>query len=273
MLGGSMSSFLEHNRQAWDERMRRRDSHTECAGDADFRDPLAAADPLGWLGGNVRGRRILCLAAGGGKHGALFAAAGAEVTVVDLSPAMLERDRAVAAQRGLKLRAVEASMTDLSMLAEGSFDAVVQPVSSCYVPDVLVVYREVARVIAPGGLYISQHKQPACLQAEALPSGRGYLLSEPYYRSGPLPPVLPGLQHREAGTVEFLHRWEELLGGLCRSGFVIEDLIEPKHGDARAEPGTFAHRSHFVPPFVTLKARRIRSAEPSAGTPRLWLPS
>ena len=273
MLGGSMSSFLEHNRQAWDERMRRRDSHTESAAEADFRDPLAAADSLGWLGGNVQGRRILCLAAGGGKHGALFAAAGAEVTVVDLSPAMLERDRALAVQRGLKLRVVEASMTDLSMLAQGSFDAVVQPVSSCYVPDVLAVYREVARVTAPGGLYISQHKQPACLQAEALPSGRGYLLSEPYYRNGPLPPVLPGLQHRDAGTVEFLHRWEELLGGLCRCGFVIEDLLEPKHGDVRAEPGTFAHRSHFVPPFVTLKARRTRSVEPSAGMPRLWLPS
>jgi hypothetical protein len=85
--------------------------------------------------------------------------------------------------------------------------------------------------------------------------------------------VLPGLQHREAGTVEFLHRWEELLGGLCRSGFVIEDLVEPKHGDARAELGSFAHRSHFVPPFVTLKARRIRSVKPSADTPRLWLPS
>ena len=272
MLGGSMSSFLEHNRQAWDERMRRRDSHTESAAEVDFRIPLAAADNLGWLGGNVQGRRILCLAAGGGKHGALFAAAGAEVTVVDLSPAMLERDRAVAAQRGLRLRLVETSMTDLSMLAEGSFDAVVQPVSSCYVPDVLAVYREVARVTAPSGLYISQHKQPACLQAEVLPSGRGYLLSEPYYRSGPLSTVLPGLQHREAGTVEFLHRWEELLGGLCRSGFVIEDFLEPKHGDARAEPGTFAHRSHFVPPFVTLKARRIPSMEPSAGTPLLWIP-
>jgi SAM-dependent methyltransferase len=273
MLGGRMSSFLEHNRQAWDERMRRRDSHTESAADSDFRDPLAAADSLGWLGGNVQGRRILCLAAGGGKHGALFAAAGADVTVVDLSPAMLERDRAVAIQRGLKLRTVEASMTDLSMLAEGSFDAVVQPVSSCYVPDVIAVYREVARVTAPEGLYISQHKQPSCLQAEALPSGRGYLLSEPYYRSGPLPPVLPGLQYREAGTVEFLHRWEELLGGLCRSGFVVEDLLEPKHGDGRAEPGTFAHRCHFMPPFVTLKARRIGRVERSGSAPRLWLPS
>ena len=55
------------------------------------------------LGGAVRGRRVLCLAAGGGRHGPLLAAAGADVTVVDLSPAMLEVDRRVAASRGLTL--------------------------------------------------------------------------------------------------------------------------------------------------------------------------
>ena len=32
---------------------------------------------------------------------------------------------------------------------------------------------------------------------------------------------------REPGAVEYLHRWEQLVGGICRSGFVIEDLVEP----------------------------------------------
>ena len=59
------------------------------ARDEDFQEPLKILDPLGWLGGDVRGQRLLCLAAGGGKHGPLYAAAGAEVTVVDISPAML----------------------------------------------------------------------------------------------------------------------------------------------------------------------------------------
>jgi hypothetical protein len=147
-------------------------------------------------------------------------------------------------------------MDNLSMLPGEHFQIVVQPVSTCYVPDVAAVYREVARVTAPGGLYISQHKQPANLQAEAACVRGGYLLSEPYYRNGPLPPVLPGSWHREAGTLEFLHRWDDLLGGLCRSGFVIEDVAEPNHGDPRAEPGSFHHRSFYVPPYIKLKARR-----------------
>ena len=266
-----MNPTNAYNRRAWDERVQRGEWHTEPAQAKDFSNPLSVIDDCGWLGGNVRDRRVLCLAAGGGKHGPLFAAAGAVVTVVDLSPRMLEVDHRLAAERGLSLRLVETSMEDLSMLGDASFDLVVQPVSTCYVPALAPVYREVARVLSPGGLYISQHKQPAGLQAEVLPSPRGYVLTEPYYRSGPLPDVLEGCLHREAGTVEFLHRWEELVGELCRAGFAIEDLVEPRHAEPLAESGSFGHRSSFVPPFVTLKARRA-AHEISEQRPRLWTP-
>jgi SAM-dependent methyltransferase len=267
-----MTPAHHHNRRAWDERVRRRDSHTESACVEDFERPLAAADPLGWLGPDVRGRRILCLAAGGGKHGPLLAAAGAVVTVVDLSPAMLELDRALARARGLTLTTVEASMDDLSALGEAAFDFAVQPVSTCYVPDVRAVYREVARVCAPGGLYVSQHKQPAALQADTRPAGTGYLVREAYYRNEPLPAAAEGGQHREAGTTEYLHRWEELLGGLCRAGFVIEDVVEPRHADPAAPAGSFAHRCCFLPPFVTVKARRAAGGDSVGSERRLWMP-
>ncbi|MFM1769738.1 MAG: hypothetical protein RJA22_2267 [Verrucomicrobiota bacterium] len=269
-----MSVVNDQNRRAWDERVRVAAWHTEPAGEREFLDPLAAADPLGWLGGHVRGKRALCLAAGGGRHGPLLAAAGAEVTVVDLSPAMLEVDRRMAAARGLTVRTVEASMDRLAGLADGFFEIVLQPVSTCYVPDVVAVYREVARVMGPGGVYVSQHKQPAALQAGVRPEGKGYVVAEPYYRAEPLPPVPEGLGHREAGTVEFLHRWADLLGGLCRSGFVIEDLVEPRHADPRAEPGSFGHRCRYLPPFVTVKARRVAGGAGGPGTEpvRFWTP-
>ena len=193
---------------------------------------------------------------------------GADVTVVDLSPEMLALDRQVAAERNLAIRTVEASMDDLSMFAAASFDLIVHPVSTCYVPDVLSVYREVARVMIGGGLYISQHKQPASLQAGVRPSVAGYELIQPYYRTGPLPAV-EGSPHREPGTLEFLHRWENLVGGLCRAGFVIEDLLEPPHADPNAATGSFAHRSRFVAPYVRIKARRIGASPPNG---KLWTP-
>jgi 2-polyprenyl-3-methyl-5-hydroxy-6-metoxy-1,4-benzoquinol methylase len=263
---------VAHNRRAWDENVERRQRHTIPASSSQYENPLAHVDPCGWLGGNVRGKRLLCLAAGGGKHSTLLATAGALVTVVDVSPKQLEQDRLIARQRGLDIRVVEASMDDLSALADASFDVVVHPVSTCYVPDVRPVYREVARVTAPGGIYISQHKQPVNQQAAALPApGGGYLLAEPYYRTGPLPPLTVDTQHREIGTQEFLHRWEELLGELCKAGFVIEAVAEPKHADPLADPGTFRHRSCYVPPFIKIKARRL-AAESATGAVRLWTP-
>src|SRR5262245_12459433 len=254
-----------HNRRAWDDLVAKRQCFTRPARDEDFVDPLGKVDPLGWLGGDIRGKTLLCLAAGGGKHGPLYATAGAKVTVVDLSPAMLELDRQVAAERRIELTTALASMDDMPMLSAASFDIVIHPVSTCYLPQVGPVYREVARVTRPGGLYISQHKSPTSLQAATTPGARGYELAEPYYRTGPLPPVV-GSPHREEGTLEYLHRWEELLGLMCRAGFSIEDLVEPLHAKVDAAQGDFAYRSQYVAPYVRIKARR------QGGTRSLWTP-
>lgn len=255
----------EHNRRAWNARVERRQRFTRPSPDADVQNAQALLDRA-WLG-DVRGKRLLCLASGGGRQSALYAAAGAIVTVVDLSSEMLALDRAVAQERGFEMQTVETSMEDLAMLPAAGFEIVVQPVSTCYVPNVAIVYQQVARVVVPGGVYLSQHKQPGSLQAGVEPSAGGYELTEPYYRSGPLPEVA-GSPHREHGTHEFLHRWEELIGGLCRSGFVVEDLVEPLHARGDAPVGSFAHRSRYVAPYVRIKARRLGSA--AAGP--LWQP-
>jgi SAM-dependent methyltransferase len=70
------------------------------------------------LGPSIAGRHVLCLAAGGGRHSALYCAAGAIVTVVDISPGMLELDREVARQRQLQVRLIEGTMTSLPMLKD-----------------------------------------------------------------------------------------------------------------------------------------------------------
>ncbi len=268
-----MDDAPQHNRRAWDDRVRQKKWYIDTAVEPDFQNPLAVVDQCGWLGGDVTGQRLLCLAAGGGRHSVLFATAGAKVTVVDLSPKMLDLDRKLAAERKLNIQIVESSMDDLSMFPEASFDIVVQPVSTCYIPDILAVYREVARVTAAGGLYISQHKQPVNLQADLICSARGYALKEPYYRTGPLPPGVDGSWNREFGTLEFLHRWDQLLGGLCHSGFVIEDVAEPRHSNAQAEAGSFGHRCCFAPPYIKLKARRkLRETERTSAR-KLWTPT
>jgi SAM-dependent methyltransferase len=267
-----MTTPQEHNRRAWDALVREKQHFTLPAPDRDFHDPQANFDPLGWLPDPLAGKRVLCLGAGGGKHGPLYAATGAEVTVLDISPAMLALDRAVAAERGISFRIIEGSIDDLSIFGVAEFDVVIHPVSTCYVPQIALVYREVARVLMPGGVYVSQHKTPTNLQATQQLQAGGYALNEPYYREGALPPV-SGSRLREEGTLEFLHRWEEIVGQLCRQGFVIEDLVEPCHADPQAEPGSFGHRCRYIAPYVRIKARRThRDAHDAPLVRKILLP-
>jgi len=250
---------LDHNRRAWDFRARIRAPYVDTASESDFQDPLRTACPRGWLGPDVRGMKILCLAAGGGRHGPLLAAAQADVTVLDLSPEMLALDRQVSARRNLSLRVFEGSMDDLSCFENGSFDAVFQPVSSCYLPKLDRLFAEVARVLKAGGLYLSQHKQPSCLQAGSAWDERagGYVVKTHSVAGMPLPAEGPEALHREAGTSEFLHRLQDILGGICRAGMVIEAAVEPRRGHPDFPKGSFEHRSSYLPPFLALKARRV----------------
>jgi len=264
-------SFAQRNRAAWDRLVRAGSQFAKVATDEQCRDPLQALDGRGWLPTSVRGLDVLCLAAGGGWQSILYAAAGANVTVVDLSPEMLKKDEQEASRRNYKVRVVEASMDNLQMFADECFDIVHQPVSTCYVPDVTAVYREIARVLRDDGLYISQHKQPTSLQITERDERHRYVLGLRYYQDSSLP-LVEDESYRESGTVEFLHRWEELVGGLCRSGFVIEDLTEPYRGDPQAPLGSWRHRGLFVAPYLRMKSRRIPRIAGENSRKPLWTP-
>jgi ubiquinone/menaquinone biosynthesis C-methylase UbiE len=216
----------------------------------------AALDP--WLtdNGSLKGQRVLCLAAGGGTHGPLFASAGAQVTVVDFSKKLLALDQQIALTNGLMIETIKTSMEDLSMIPDATFDCVVQPVSFTYIPNLSDVYSEVHRVLKPNGLYVSQHKQPFSLQAESVFHSNGYRVSVPNAEGLSLLPTALRSINREHETVEFIHTLDAILGGLCRHGFIIEDFHEPPRGDAWAPLGSAEHRATFLPPYLKVKARR-----------------
>ncbi len=266
-----MHSFRDQNRRAWDRLAETGSQFARIASDEECARPLETLDSRGWLPASVAGLRVLCLASGGGWQSILYAVAGAEVTVVDLSPSMLALDDRESRRRGVSVRLIPGSMDDLSMLPDASFDIVHHPVSTCYIRDLQAVYREAARVSKPGALYISQHKQPTCLQISERDRQDRYVLGIGYYHEGPLPPVSDD-SYREPGAVEYLHRWQDLVGGLCRAGYVLEDLVEPKRGDPTAPPGHFRHRGLWTPPFVRLKARRTATLPSTPALPGLWVP-
>jgi SAM-dependent methyltransferase len=260
------AAAIDHNRRAWDHLAADGVPLARPATDEAFGDPRGWLSSAGttarpWLPARLDGLEVLCLAAGGGKHGPLYAAAGARVTVLDVSPAMLALDRAVARERRIDLEIFEGSMDDLSMFATARFDLVIHPVSTCYLPDVSMVFREVARVTRGNGLYVSQHKSPASLQAGIVPNDRGRYELEHPQQSRMLLPAMPPSRLREAGTHEYVHSLGSLFGGICQAGFTIEDVAEPDHAMPSAAVGSTAHRAAFLPPYLRVLARRTAEGQ------------
>ncbi|MBA3313439.1 MAG: class I SAM-dependent methyltransferase [Planctomycetota bacterium] len=264
-------NYRRVNAAAYDRMVEGGSVFAKVASDEEVAEPLKVLDGRGWLPASVAGLNVLCLAAGGGWQSILYAAAGARVTVVDLSTEMLRLDEREAKRRGYAVTLHEGSMDDLVMLADATFDIVHQPVSTCYVPDIEAAYREIARVLRDDGLYISQHKQPTSLQLTHRTAEGQYVVGLEYYREGPLPTTEDD-SYRESGTVEYLHRWEQIVGGLCRSGFVLEDLTEPYRADRTSPIGHYRHRGRYVAPYVRTKARRVPRTGGSVVESRLWVP-
>ncbi|MGW0065182.1 hypothetical protein ACWDTT_35350, partial [Streptosporangium sandarakinum] len=68
--------------------------------DAEEAQAYLCLDRLG-IPRDLAGRKVLCLAGGGGQQSAAFALLGAGVTVLDISSGQLERDRLAAEHYGV----------------------------------------------------------------------------------------------------------------------------------------------------------------------------
>ena len=71
-----------------------------------------------------------------------------------------------------------------------------------------------------------------------------------------IPAGTPGGLCREDGVLAACDPRLACVGGICAAGFVIEDLCEPDHTRSGAEPGSFADRAAFLPPYLRILARR-----------------
>jgi 2-polyprenyl-3-methyl-5-hydroxy-6-metoxy-1,4-benzoquinol methylase len=227
----------------------------------------ARVDPFGWLG-SLDGMRVLCLAGGGGQQSAAFGLLGAQVTVVDLSDAQLERDAQVAAHYGIDLQIVRADMRDLSILEAGAFDLVQHSYSINFVPDVQVVFGQVARLLRPGGLYQLMFANPFTLAVNPRHwTGEGYLLKQPYLDGAPIqsedeawvyrrddgPSTAPSIP----GPREYRHTLSTVMNGLVEHGFSIRQLADAVsiYPDQTAEPGTWDHFVSVAPPWLIVLCR------------------
>ena len=209
--------------------------------------------PPDWLGA-LAGRRVLCLASGGGQQGPLLAAAGAAVTVLDNSPRQLEQDRQVAAREALTIETVLGDMANLEALPDGRFDLIVHPVSNAFVPDVRPVWREAHRVLRPGGALLSGFGNPVVYVFDEEAYGQGQFIARhrlPHSDAA----TLSEAQHRQrladGVPLEFGHTLEDQIGGQLDAGFVITGFYEDREPESRKDL-----LSAFMATYIATRAVR-----------------
>lgn len=202
--------------------------------------------PHDWLG-DLKGRKILGLASGGGQQMPVFAALGADCTVLDYSPLQLESERMVAEREGYDIRIIRADMTRPLPFFDGEFDIIFHPVANCYVEEVRPIWRECFRVLKPGGTLLSgtDHYVNYIVDEDE----REIVNSLPF---NPLknPDQMARLKAEDAG-VQFSHSLEEQINGQLEAGFALLALYEDTNGAGRLHDMN-------IPTFLAMRAVKPR---------------
>lgn len=198
--------------------------------------------PHEWLG-ELRGKKILGLACGGGQQMPVFTALGAECTVLDYSEKMLEQERTVSVREGYSIEIVRADMTQPLPFADESFDLIFHPVSNCYVREVRPIWKECFRVLKKGGALLA-----------GLDNGLNYVFDEDetdIVNTLPFDP-LSNPEHarqlaRDDGGMQFSHTLEEQFGGQLEAGFQLTALFEDTNGVGKLY-------EHNIPTYVASRS-------------------
>ncbi len=274
---GAVDEVAEHNRRMWERLAAAGIPYTRPQGRPP-RDPRAKRRFLDELtSGHLRGialegRRVLSLAGGGGWDAILFAELGAETTLVDLSARQLATVRRLARERGTKLRFAQADMRDLSAFADGSFDLVYHHHSLVFVPDAARVIREVARVLAPGGIYVFSTMHPVTLRMYETWTGRGWGFKQRYSANAPVPVKDATWEFDDvkvhAPTLEYGHRISDLITACGRAGLLVDRMWEWSPGDMGGPPGSDDELERYLPAFIAIRARRPAERAASRSRPR-----
>lgn len=184
--------------------------------------------PHGWFG-ELKGKKVLGLASGGGQQMPIFAALGATCTVLDYSDKQLESERMVAQREGYSIEIIREDMTKPLPFEDETFDLIFHPVSNCYVKEVKPIFKECARILKKGGVLLS-----------GLDNGVNYLVDDDetmIINTMPFDP-LENEQHRrqleesDCG-MQFSHTVEEQIGGQLEAGLTLTHIYGDTNGEGR----------------------------------------
>lgn len=203
--------------------------HGEFLGDVRFVwCPEGVDESAARLLGEVAGRDVLEIGCGAAQCARWLAGQGARVAAFDISHRQLRHSQRIDQDTGLRVPVVQADAESLPFL-DASFDLACSAFGALpFVADALGVFREVRRVLRPGGRFVFSVSHPIRWAFPDDPGPRGLTSDRSYFDRTPYTEV------DEHGTVTYVehHRtmgdWISLVAA---SGLTIEGLLEPEWPD------------------------------------------
>lgn len=192
----------------------------------------AKSVPREWFP-DLKEKKILALACGGGQQCPVFAAHGGEVTVTDMSDSQLEKEKAVAEREGYNIQIIKADMAKPFPFQDESFDMIFNPVSNCYVEEILPVWKECARVIKKGGVLMMAFVKEEHFMFDPDFQNEDVLISRyslPFSSLRDWSEEQKLAKQRAHMPLKFSHTLTEQIGGLIKAGFQITDIYEDCDG-------------------------------------------
>ncbi len=106
------------------------------------------------LMGSLSGKSLLDIGAGLGESSVYFALQGARVTVVDISPQMVETALNLAKRHGVELRGIVSGAENLN-LPIAAYDIIYAANTIHHVQDRALLFEQMSRALKPGGMFFS----------------------------------------------------------------------------------------------------------------------
>jgi ubiquinone/menaquinone biosynthesis C-methylase UbiE len=200
-------------------------------------------DELGLLG-DLDGRAVLELGCGGGQCSVAFALKGARVTAIDFSDEQLKFARELAAGHGVEIEFLRRDVRDLSPIPSDSQDIVFSAFALMYVEDRPAAFREVRRVLKPGGVFAFSLDHPIFRKVDL----SDLSIVETYHETGPAVDDLGELGQ----TVMYRYRIGDLHNALVDAGLTVERVIEPDSRKRYDYDPWFGRWGVYVPRVVDM---------------------
>ena len=201
--------------------------------------------------GDVKGKRVLELGCGGAQCSIAFAKQGATAIGIDFSREQLDFAKRLCDREGVRVELHLGDLADLAFVRADSIDLVFSAYAFGYVEDLSRVFRQVHRVLKPGGPLVFSLPHPAYDMIDDDAPELPLLIRRSYFDVTPIDYEWNGIPF-----TDYRHTISDLVMLLNRASFRIDQMMEPEPMGSGPRSPHWRDTFRWVPRTLIVRARK-----------------